>query len=115
MLTLSVRPEDHFFDRKSAGISGQKLQKTVVAFTNAGGGEVVIGVADDKDEPDPSKRWSGLPTIEGFNSLLQAVHILNPSVNVRYEFLKNEALKSFALQIFVERSADVNKTDDGKV
>ncbi len=114
-LVLCRRVEGHFFDRKSAAIAGAKLQKIVVAFANADGGEVVVGIADDEDEPDPAKRWGGRATIEDFNGLLQAIHVLNPSVDVRYEFLKCNSWETFALHIFVERSADVNKTGDGKV
>nr|WP_245396374.1 ATP-binding protein [Jiella sonneratiae] len=109
------RAEGHFFDRKAASISGQKVQKIVVAFANADGGEVVIGIADDKDERDPAKRWNGHATAEDYNGLLQALHTLNPSVDVRYEFLKHDTKGTIALHIFVERGADVNKTADGKV
>ncbi|MCJ2110497.1 putative DNA binding domain-containing protein [Methylobacterium sp. E-025] len=114
-LVLCKRAEGHFFDRKAAAISGQKLQKIVVALANADGGEVVVGIADDKDEPDPTKRWGGFQTVEDFNGFLQAIHTLNPSVDARYEFLKHDTKGTVALHIFVERSADVNKTSDGKV
>lgn len=114
-LALCSRTEGHFFDRKSAAISGQQLQKIVVAFANADGGEVVVGIADDKDEPDPAKRWGGKATIEEFNGLLQAIHQINPSVDVRYEFLRIDSDDRFVLHIFVERSADVNRTAEGKV
>lgn len=114
-LVLCKRAEGHFFDRKAAAITGQKLQKIVVAFANADGGEVIVGITDDKDEPDPTKRWGGLATAEDYNGLLQAIHSLNPSVDARYEFLKHDTKGTIALHIFVERSADVNKTSDGKV
>jgi ATP-dependent DNA helicase RecG len=114
-LALCQCAESHFFDRKAAAISGQKLQKIVVAFANADGGEVVVGIADDEDQPDPTKRWCGTTTIEAFNGLLQAVHGLNPSVDVRYEFLKHQMLDTLVLHMSVERSADVNRTADGKV
>jgi ATP-dependent DNA helicase RecG len=114
-LVLCQRAEGHFFDRKAAAISGQKLQKIVVAFANADGGEVLVGIADDEDEPIPEKRWGGKATTEDYNGLLQAVHQLNPSVDVRYEFLKRTGSGNYVLHIFVERSADVNVTSDGKV
>ena len=112
-LRLASRAEDHFFDRKAPGLGGVKLQKLVVAFANADGGELIIGIADVKEEADPAKRWRGLATIEDFNGLLQAVHTLNPPIEARYEFLKHA--NAYALRMFVERSADVNKTSDGKV
>jgi ATP-dependent DNA helicase RecG len=112
-LRLCSRTEDHFFDRKAPGLDGVKLQKLVVAFANADGGELIIGIADEKEEAKPVKRWRGLARIEDFNGLLQAVHTLNPPVEARYEFLKHA--NTYALRMFVERSADVNKTSDGKV
>jgi ATP-dependent DNA helicase RecG len=112
-LRLSSRAEDHFFDRKAPGLVGAKLQKLVVAFANADGGELIVGIADDKEDADPARRWRGLSAIEDFNSLLQAVHTLNPPIEARYEFLKHA--NTYALRMFVERGADVNKTGDGKV
>jgi ATP-dependent DNA helicase RecG len=112
-LRLCSRTEDHFFDRKAPGLDGVRLQKLVVAFANADGGELIIGIADEKEEAKPVKRWRGLARIEDFNGLLQAVHTLNPPVEARYEFLKHA--NTYALRMFVERSADVNKTSDGKV
>jgi ATP-dependent DNA helicase RecG len=112
-LRLSSRAEDHFFDRKAPGLDGVKLQKLVVAFANADGGELIIGIADEKEEVDPAKRWRGLAAIEDFNSLLQAVHTLNPPIEAKYEFLKHA--NAYALRVFVERGADINKTSNGKV
>ncbi len=112
-IRLSCRAEDHFFDRKAPGLSGAKLQKLVVAFANADGGELIVGIADDKEEVEPAKRWRGLAAIEDFNGLLQAVHTLDPPIETRYEFLKHTS--TYALRMFVERSANVNKTGDGKV
>ena len=57
IIALSTRDESHFFDRKALGISGKKAQKIAVAFANADGGEFVVGISDDKEEPNPSKRW----------------------------------------------------------
>jgi ATP-dependent DNA helicase RecG len=48
---LTSRDEDHFFDRKALASSGRTVQKIAVAFANADGGEVAIGIADDEEEP----------------------------------------------------------------
>jgi ATP-dependent DNA helicase RecG len=114
-LALCTRPEGHFFDRKAFAIGGQKLQRLAVAFANADGGEIAIGIADDDDQLNPADRWQGAATMEEFNGLLQAVHILNPSVDIRYEFLKSETRETYVLQMFIERGAEVNQTSDGKV
>jgi ATP-dependent DNA helicase RecG len=46
---LCCRQEGHFFERKAVGVSGQKIQKAVVAFANADGGELVVGISDASD------------------------------------------------------------------
>lgn len=45
--TLRTAEEGHYFDRKSARIKPRELAKTVVAFANAAGGKLVIGIEDD--------------------------------------------------------------------
>ena len=40
--------EDHFFDIKSRDIAPSKLQETFVAFANADGGDIYIGIEDKK-------------------------------------------------------------------
>lgn len=114
-LELSTRAEDHFFDRKAIQLSGKKLQKIVVAFANADGGEVALGIADDSDEPDPVKRWAGAPSVEDFNGFLQSIFSLDPAVDVRYEILSCPGRNGLVLRIFVERGAEVNRTADGTV
>jgi len=113
--TLSAREESHFFDRKHRCIKGAKLQKIAVAFANADGGEIVIGIADDKDEPDPANRWQGASKIEDLNSHLQAIFELTPSLDLKYEILKCENKSGYALRVLVEKSSKVHKTGDGTV
>ena len=84
VLALTSRDESHFFDRKAAPISGKKVQKIGVAFANADGGEFVIGIADDKEEPKPIKRWQGVEKLEDLNGHLQALFEITPNLDLRY-------------------------------
>jgi ATP-dependent DNA helicase RecG len=79
ILVLSTRDESHFFDRKALGVSGKKAQKIAVALANADGGEFLVGISDDKEERDPSKRWHGTTKLEDLNGLLQALFPVLPS------------------------------------
>jgi len=107
-------PRGHFFDRKSALVSGKKLQKTLVAFANADGGEALVGVADDDDEPIPEKRWNGFKSLEDANGLLQSAFNLQPTLDLRYEILESDS-RGYVLRIIVEKSSQVCKTSDGTV
>jgi ATP-dependent DNA helicase RecG len=112
---LSNRDESHFFDKKSFSIKGVKVQKIAVALANADGGEFIIGIADEKEEPDPSKRWQGASKIEDLNSHLQAVFEVTPSLDLKYEILKCEDKPGYTLRVLIEKSSEVHKTADGTV
>jgi ATP-dependent DNA helicase RecG len=112
---LSNREESHFFDKKSFLIKGAKVQKIAVAFANADGGEFIIGIADEKEEPDPKKRWRGALKIEDLNSHLQSIFEVTPSLDLKYEILRCEGKKGYTLRVLIEKSSDVHKTADGTV
>ncbi|OGU17211.1 MAG: transcriptional regulator [Geobacteraceae bacterium GWC2_53_11] len=114
-LDLSSREESHFFDRKATAVSGKKIQKIGVAFANADGGEFVIGIADDDDEPNPELRWQGTDKIEDLNSQLQALFEIKPSLDLRYEILKCDEKPGLVLRIQIEKSSEVHQTADNTV
>lgn len=45
---ICTAEESHYFDRKSARIKPNDLAKTIVAFANATGGKVAVGIENDK-------------------------------------------------------------------
>lgn len=114
-LILSSKQEDHFYDRKAAPIKGAKLQKIAAAFANADGGEIYIGIADDKDEPDPTKRWHGAAHIEDYNQHIQALSEVQPALPMDLAFLKSDGASTYVLRVQIEKSQSVHKTADGTV
>jgi ATP-dependent DNA helicase RecG len=113
--SLAARAESHFYERKGKNIAGKKVQKIAVAFANADGGEFLIGIVDDKDEPDPLKRWQGANTLEELNSHLQALFTVTPTLDVRYEVLRCDTRQGLVLRVSLEKTAEVHKTSDGTV
>ncbi|MBT2514519.1 helix-turn-helix domain-containing protein [Arthrobacter sp. ISL-30] len=88
---LSSTAEDHFQDRKSARIAPAKLTKTMSAFANADGGELLVGIEDDGT-------WAGLAEIEGFNGHLQAMEPLFPyGSEFKYEFFQHPSEQTYVL------------------
>lgn len=96
-------------------MSPEKLQKISVAFANADGGEIVIGIADEKNEPDIEKRWNGFARMENFNGILQAINEVSPSLDIDYSFLKADAYPGYVLHVVIEKSSYVHQTADKKV
>lgn len=115
VLALVCREESHFFDKKSALVTGKGVQKIAVAFANADGGEFLVGIADDSDVPDPSERWKGVANIEALNAHLQALFSVQPALDIRYEFLKNKHVNGYVLRVSVEKSSEVHKVSDQTV
>jgi ATP-dependent DNA helicase RecG len=110
------KDEDHFFDKKAHGIKGAKVQKIAVAFANSDGGEIIFGIADDADEPEPAKRWQGRETTEDYNSVIQALSELVPSIDFRFDFLSKEKdLRNYVLRVKINKGLAVHETPDKKV
>jgi len=112
---LSLRQESHFYDKKAKAIDGRKVQKIATAFANADGGDFIIGIKDDKDEPDYTKRWDGETIKEEFNKVFQNIMEIKPSIPYTATFLLNPFANTYSLQVTVEKSEKVHHTADNTV
>ncbi|EEV7010129.1 putative DNA binding domain-containing protein [Escherichia coli] len=103
--------EDHFNDFKSKQIAPNKLQETFVAFANADGGNIYIGIEDAA---------SGRERISGFNEPEEANAIIstllentNPAVeNVEVEYLRTP-FNGLILHVDIPKSPKVHYTASG--
>lgn len=109
-IKLIEKEESHFFDHKALEVSGGKIQKISTAFANADGGEFLIGIIDKKDEPDSNKRWKGARNIEDFNSHIQALSEIAPTLDFSCTFLDCNEFPGLIMQIRIEKSASVHET-----
>ena len=114
-LELVNRQESHFFDKKAKEIEGKKIQKIAVAFANADGGDFIVGIKDDKDEKDPSKRWEGANNMEYFNKVFQNILEIRPTIPCTSTFLLDTQTNTYVLLITVEKSDKVHCTSDNTV
>jgi ATP-dependent DNA helicase RecG len=114
-LAISAADEGHFLDKKALGISGKSVQKTAVGFANADGGELYVGIADEKHQPDVEKRWQGAEKPEDYNGLLQSLFEVEPTLGVTYEVVFSEEACGFVLRVAIDKSSEVHKTSGGKV
>lgn len=112
VLDYSKRQESHFFDRKAKDISGKQIQKICVAFANADGGEFIVGIKDDKDEPVPTRRWSGSKDKEFFNFVFQNFMEITPSLPFSTEFLLHPISNTYSLRITIEKGEKVHYTSE---
>jgi ATP-dependent DNA helicase RecG len=106
--------ESHFLDYKSIEIKPAKLTRTLAAFSNAEGGEVYVGIFEEKFTRIP--HWQGFRIPEDANAHLQVLEALFPlGEGYSYIFLKCEFEEGYVLKIEVGKSRDVKKASDDTV
>jgi ATP-dependent DNA helicase RecG len=119
VLDLCSRQEDDFFDRKSVRIKPNQIQDIAVAFSNAEGGTIIVGVEDSNPvkNPVPIERWQGADDIESYNSIISCLASLNPSIDYVHQFLYWEGSykKSYVLRLIIRKSQKVHETSKGEV
>lgn len=104
---LSGYAEGHLFDRKSIDISPASLTKTISAFANADGGELLVGIEDDGT-------WKGAADVEAFNGHLQAFEPLFPyGTEFDYQFFQLVD-GTFALYVTIQKSREIKFATNGK-
>ncbi|KPY32569.1 hypothetical protein ALO52_200251 [Pseudomonas syringae pv. primulae] len=110
LLSLLERRESHYLDFKGKGISGRDLQRHIVGFANADGGEVYIGIS----ESEKGYLAEGFDCIEGANQLIQASLVdINPSVEgMVIDFLEIDP-SNFLVRIVIPKSPKVHYTSSG--
>ncbi|MFU1719517.1 RNA-binding domain-containing protein [Bacillus velezensis] len=116
---LSEKQESHFLDFKSKDLSGKGLQKIVTAFANADGGELYIGIIDEKESvPELIERWEGFKKLEQFNQLIQNIYEeIKPVPQLEIEFMEIEGYecRGIVLKVTVYKSANIHYTSADKV
>jgi ATP-dependent DNA helicase RecG len=108
--------EGHFADVKAIEISPSKLSRSLSAFANADGGEVLVGI--DENQANGTRRWRGFPNVEAANGHLQVLEELFPlDQYVQYEFLRiaEESDDGLVLKISLQKTPDIRKSSDGRV
>lgn len=100
---LLYRHEGHFLDFKAKEIAPAKLSKSISAFANADGGELLIGA----NENNGLFQWSGFNYPEDANAIIQVVQNICPlGRGVDMRFLKS-ASAGFVLQMDIHKVREI--------
>lgn len=108
--------ENQLFDRKSARIKPNDATKHVVAFANASGGKLVIGI-EDGDEATGFD-YDGAQNVEDYEQIHLTSCTPGPSVRIkRVPVVTSSGRDGFVLAIEVELSPDrvICRRNDKKV
>src|SRR3954447_5761531 len=111
---LATREEGHFLDLKAIEVSPAKLTKSMSAFANSDGGELLIGLAENEKEKPAI--WRGFADQEAANGHIQAFEDQFPlGGDFRYEFLRCERKRGLLLHATILKSAGIKTASNGKV
>jgi ATP-dependent DNA helicase RecG len=106
--------ESHFCDLKGIAIQPAKLTRTISALSNAEGGEVYVGIDEDKETR--RNNWNGFNVPEDANGHLQALEALFPlGDGYGYSFLRSAGERGVLLKVDVSKNRDVKSASEGKV
>lgn len=106
--------EGHFHEVKAKEIKPSKLSETISAFANAAGGEVFIGVREDRSGAVKVRRWDGFQDVEEANHILQMLNQVAPLADfVITTFLECGGEPGVVLKIEVLRNGAITKATDG--
>jgi ATP-dependent DNA helicase RecG len=106
--------EGHFLDLKSREIKPSKLSRTIAAFANAEGGELFVGIAEDKQRN--LRFWDGFPNEEAANGHVQVFNELFPiGADSTVTYLFADSLPGVILKVEVPKSREIKRATDGKV
>lgn len=110
---LSVE-EGHFSDLKAVDISPGKLTNTLSAFANAEGGELFIGI--DEDKQAQKRFWRGFANSEAANGHIQIFEQLFPlGQDYSYDFLRSPGENGLILKVEVRKTREIKQASNGKV
>ncbi len=104
--------ENHFNDFKAKEIAGKKLSKAVSAFSNASGGDIYVGIREER--VSKIKHWEGFADVEEANSAIQVLDSINNIDGYHeIEFLLHPVLHTYILKISVFKTQAIVYATDG--
>ncbi|TGD42081.1 ATP-binding protein [Pseudotabrizicola sediminis] len=106
---LLQQVEGQRIDFKSKRISPAKLSKTLASFANTDGGEVFVGIEDDRT-------WDGFQKLEDANAILDIASKIFPIGDfVSVVFIESDGRSGYVLKIEVSRTPDIKRSTSGDV
>ena len=113
LLTLD---EDHFADLKAIEVSTKKLGVTITAFANAAGGDLHVGIVEEKILGVKLRQWHGFKDIEAANGHIQSLETLFPlGSEYSYGFLRAAGSTGLVMHIQVQRTPQIARAHSKKI
>ncbi|WP_368647937.1 ATP-binding protein [Castellaniella ginsengisoli] len=106
--------EGPYADLKHSEIAPAKLSKSVSAFCNTAGGEIIIGIGESKTG-EKARYWAGYTDMEAANAVFQVIEDMLPLGNhYKATFLSAEPNPGVLLHLIVFKTPSIVRASDGK-
>lgn len=106
--------ENYLNDIKARDIRPSKLSETISAFSNAAGGDVYVGIGEDKSTN--TRIWLGFDDPEQANDISHVLFQAHAFGNhIKFEFLSNKNFPGFVLHITIKKVKEIVKSSSGDV
>ncbi len=110
---MSVQ-ENFLNDIKAKEIKPSKLSETVSAFANAAGGDLYIGISEDKSTN--TRSWMGFSDPEEANDIPHVLFQAHAFGNhLKFEFLKANRMNGLVLHVTVKKVKEIVKSSSGEI
>jgi ATP-dependent DNA helicase RecG len=105
--------ESAYLDFKGSEIAPAKLSRTISGLANSDGGEIYIGISEEKNTKQTL--WSGFKNPEAANPIFQTLEKLNPSGEYyKATFLKSDQYVGLVLHLIIFKSRSIIFATNGK-
>ena len=106
--------EDYLNDIKAKEIKPAKLSETVSAFANAAGGDIYIGISENKNAG--TRVWDGFADPEAANDMIHTLFKAHPFGNhIKPQFLRASDMRGLVLHISVNKVKEIVRSSSGDI
>lgn len=110
---LFALEEGAYLDLKHSDIQPAKLSKSVSAFCNTAGGELIIGIGEQTSNGKKSRYWAGFEDMEAANPIFQVIEKMLPlGTHYKATFLACPDFKGVALHLIVFKTSGIIGASD---
>ncbi|MBY6141149.1 putative DNA binding domain-containing protein [Leisingera daeponensis] len=107
--SLLKQEEGIFFDYKAVEVSPASLSKSISAFANTSGGEIIVGVDEVADIQGKEHYWRGFPDQEAANPIFAIIEKLGGLNVCSTSFLESENEEGYLLHITIRKTQGIIK------